>query len=706
MTQYTTGNRPASLAIRDFNNDTRLDLAAPNYLSNNVSVLLGNGDGTFQAQRTFSTGGVAGLYSVAAGDVNQDTQPDIVVAESNNNVMAILLGNDDGTFQAQRTFSTGNGSHPVWAVIGDFNNDTRPDIAVANYGSNTVGVFLGNGDGTFAAQKTFSTGVGSYPISVAVGDFNQDTRLDIAVANYGSNTVGIFLGNGDGSFRAQLVFSTSALSSPHAVAIGDFNNDTLLDITVANNNGNNVGVLLGNGDGTFKTQTTYSTGTVSTPTSVAVGDFNQDARLDIAVAILGSSTVGVLLGYGNGTFAAPKTFSTGTNAGTYVIALGDFNNDTRLDITVANTGGSNVGVFLGNGDGTFAAQTAYATGTGSNPNAVAVYDFNKDARLDITVANYLGNNVGVFLGNGDGTFATLLTFSVGTISGPYSIAVADFNNDTRLDITVANHNGNNVGVLLGNGDGTFQAQMTFSTGVGSLPLSVTVGDFNKDTRMDIAVANAGGDNVGVLLGNGDGTFSVQTTFSTGANSAPNAVAVGDFNNDTRLDIVVANYDGNNVGVLLGNGDGTFQAQMIFSFGAGSAPISVAVGDFNNDTRLDIVVANFGSNTVGVSFGNGNGTFLVQPAFSTGVGSAPYTVAVGDFNNDTRPDIAVANVAINNVVIFLGNGNGTFAGPMILSTGNGSYPISVAVGDFNQDTLLDIAVANYGNSSIGIFLNTC
>jgi len=369
-----------------------------------------------------------------------------------------------------------------------------------------------------------------------------------------------------------------------------------------------------------------------------------------------------------------------------------------------------VGVLLGHGDGTFAAQTTYATGTGSYPNAVAVYDFNRDAKLDITVSNYGSNNggnyVGVFLGNGDGTFPELLTYSMGAVSGPYSIAVADFNNDTRLDITVANHDDNNVGVLLGNGDGTFQAQMTFSTGVGSLPLSVTVGDFNQDTRMDIAVANGGGDNVGVFLGNGDGTFAVQTTFSTGANSAPNAVAVGDFNNDTRLDIAVANFDGNNVGVLLGNGDGTFQAQMIFSFGAGSAPISLAVGDFNNDTRLDIAVANFGSNTVGVSLGNGNGTFLVQPAFSTGVASDPSTVAVGDFNNDTRLDIVVANIGIYNVVIFLGNGNGTFTGPMILSTGNGSYPISVAVGDFNQDTLLDIAVANYGNNSIGIFLNTC
>ncbi|CAF4880835.1 unnamed protein product [Rotaria sp. Silwood1] len=504
--------------------------------------------------------------------------------------MAVLLGNDDGTFQAQRTFSTGVGSYPIWVAVGDFNNDTRPDIAVANFGSNTVGVFLGNGNGTFAAQMTFSTGVGSYPISVAVGDFNQDTRADIAVANYGSNTVGIFLGNGDGRLTAQSIFSTGALSAPHAVAVGDFNNDTRLDITVANNGGNNVGVLLGNGDGTFTAQATFSTGTGSTPTSVAVGDFNQDTRPDIAVANLGSNTVSVLLGNGNGTFLAPRTFSTGANFGTYVVALGDFNNDTRLDITVANNAGNNVGVLLGNGDGTFAAQTTFSTGTGSNPTAVAVGDFNKDARLDITVANYGSNNVGVLLGNGDGTFAALVTFSMGALSGPYAMAIGDFNQDTRCDITVANYGGNNVGVLLGNGDGTFQAQTTFSTGMGSSPISVAVGDFNQDTRPDIAVSNNGGSNVGVLLGNGDGTFQAQRTFSTGADSAPNGVAVGDFNNDTRLDIAVANYNGNNVGVLLGNGDGTFQTQTTFSFGTGSAPVSVAVGDFNHDARLDIAVA--------------------------------------------------------------------------------------------------------------------
>jgi hypothetical protein len=682
-----------------------LDLAVASFISNNVGVLLGNGDGTFAAQRTFSTDGISGLHSVAVGDFNQDTLPDIVVAESDSDMMAVLLGNGDGTFQAQRMFSTGIGSYPFWVVVGDFNQDTLPDIAVANYISNTVGIFLGNGNGSFSGQRTFLTGIGSYPTCVVVGDFNQDARMDIAVANYGSNTVGIFLGNGDGSLGALSVFSTGS-TAPQAVAVGNFNNDTRLDLAVANPYGNNVGVLLGNGDGTFQAQTTLSIGTGSTPSSIAVGDFNRDTRPDIAVANYGSNTVGVFLGNGDGTFSALTIFSTGATSGTYMIALGDFNNDTRLDITVVNDASNNVGVLLGNGDGTFQAQTTFTTGIDSSPNAIAVGDFNQDARLDITVTNYATDNVGVLLGNGDGIFQAQMTFSVGAVSGPYAIAVGDFNSDTRWDITVANNVGSNVGVFLGNGDGTFEAQTTFSTGAGSFPLSIAVGDFQQDTRLDITVANYVGSNVGVLLGNGDGTFQAQMTFSTGAGSGPTSVAVGDFNHDTRLDIVVANRIVSNVGVLLGNGDGTFQAQTTFSFGVGSDPASVAVGDFNHDTRLDIVVANAGSNTVGVSLGNGDGTFLVQPAFSTGVGSEPYMVAVSDFNNDTRLDIAVANLNIGNVAIFLGNGNGTFGRQMTLSTGYGSDPVSITVGDFNQDTLLDIAVANYASNSTGIFLNTC
>lgn len=215
-----------------------------------------------------------------------------------------------------------------------------------------------------------------------------------------------------------------------------------------------------------------------------------------------------------------------------------------------------------------------------------------------------------------------------------------------------------------------------------------------------------GNNVGMHLGIGDGTFKAQITISTGTNSGPSGVSVGDFNGDTRLDIVVANYNYNNVGVLLGNGDGTFQPQVLFSFGIGSAPTSVTVADFNKDNRLDIAVTNAGTNTVGISLGYGNGTFLLQPTFSTGIGSSPYRAAVGDFNNDTHLDIVTANVGTNNIAIFLGNSSSIFAGSITLSTGAGAAPASVAVGDFNQDTLLDIAVVNYANNSLSIFLNTC
>ena len=238
---------------------------------------------------------------------------------------------------------------------------------------------------------------------------------------------------------------------------------------------------------------------------------------------------------------------------------------------------------------------------------------------------------------------------------------------------------NNVSVLLGYGNGSFANQMTYSTG--SYPYSVAVGDFNNDTRLDIVVANYGNNNVSVLLGYGNGSFANQMTYSTG--SDPQSVAVGDFNNDTRLDIVVANYDNNDVSVLLGYGNGSFANQMTYS--TGSYPSSVAVGDFNNDTRLDIVVANYGSNDVSVLLGYANEVFVNQMMLTTGNGSRPRSFVIGDFNNDDRMDIGVANSGTHNIGIFLGYGNISFANQTIYSTGSYSSPYSIAAGDFNNDT---------------------
>jgi hypothetical protein len=244
--------------------------------------------------------------------------------------------------------------------------------------------------------------------------------------------------------------------------------------------------------------------------------------------------------------------------------------------------------------------------------------------------------------------------------------------------------------------------MTYSTGY--LPLSVAVGDFNNDARLDIVVANTGTNDVSILLGRSYVIFANQMVLTTGNGSRPQSFVIGDFNNDDRMDISVANSGNHNIGIFLGYGNMSFTNQTTYSTGSDSSPQSVAVGDFNSDTRLDIVVANFGSGNVGIFLGYGNGSFANQTTYLTG--AEPYSVAVGDFNNDTVLDIVVANPGTDNLGILLGHGNGTFKSVMLVSMDYKSDPFSVVVGDFNNDRKLDFAVANNGTDSLIILLQTC
>jgi len=291
---------------------------------------------------------------------------------------------------------------------------------------------------------------------------------------------------------------------------------------------------------------------------------------------------------------ARADYGYGTASVSYSVAVGDFNGDGKLDLAVADYNTSAMGVLLGNGDGTFQAQIGYATGT--FPHGVAVGDFNGDGKLDLAVANSGSNNVSVLLGNGDGTFQPAVNYSTG--SAPGSVAVADLNGDGKLDLAVANNGRNDVSVLLGNGDGTFQAAVSYPTA--AQPLSVAIGDFNGDGKLDLVAANGSSYNVSVLLGNGDGTFQPHVDYATGQYAA--SVTVGDFNDDGRLDLAVAVScvscaTGGIVSIMLGNGDGTFQAHVDYT--AGNGAYSTAVGDFNGDGKLDLAVANLSGNDVSV-----------------------------------------------------------------------------------------------------------
>jgi len=307
----------------------------------------------------------------------------------------------------------------------------------------------------------------------------------------------------------------------------------------------------------FKPVVTYDPGG-GAPNTVAVADVNGDGKPDLLVSNAGS--IGVLLGNGDGTFQPALTYSTGDKNTYSALAVADVNGDGKLDVVVTNQADIGVGVLLGNGDGTFQPVVLYSAGRDSS---VAVADVNGDGKPDIVVAG--GNSVGVLIGNGDGTFQAVVTYSVVGYSAT-SVAVGDLNGDGRPDIVVANlgsSNGNRDGtadVLLGNGDGTFQSPLYYSSG-GSQAFSVAIADVNGDGKPDLVLANNMTDNVGVLLGNGDGTFSAAVTYGSGGDA--DWVTVADMNGDGKPDLIVSNEYASNVGVLLGNGDGTFQAAVTF-----------------------------------------------------------------------------------------------------------------------------------------------
>jgi hypothetical protein len=405
------------------------------------------------------------------------------------------------------------------------------------------------------------------------------------------------------------------------------------------------------------------------------------------------------------------------------VAVGDFNHDGKLDLAVASVDSStgfatDIQVLLGNGDGTFQPAVDYSVGTA--PGSVAVADFNHDGNLDLVVTNALGDSVSVLLGDGDGTFQPAITFP--TPPDPIFVAVGDFNGDGNIDVATVNLSDNTgrcdcVAIFLGNGDGTFQQPPIITTPL-LFPSAIGIGRFTAGKSLDIAVAEEFGQTsqMEILLGNGDGTFRHGAVYPVGPSSA--SIAVADFNGDHKADLAVAEYEGVGIGIFLGNGDGTFKPRVDYET---NSPYWVVAADLNGDNKEDLVVANlvFPSG-VTVFTGNGDGTFGKGTYYPDGQENR--FVATGDFNGDHRTDIVVADYGSDTIITMLNTGVVAFSpttplvlpvqlinttGPpdVVTLTNNGTTALSIrsikVSGEFQVSSTCGTSVAPGANCAISV-----
>jgi hypothetical protein len=773
---------PQNAVVGDFNGDGIQDFVTAD-LGYVVSRHQGRGDGTFLPRVTYNAGHRTAQVTVA--DLTGNGILDVIVSGDNYGTVTVLPGNGNGTFQTAIGYDTGSA---IWTEVGDFNNDGKLDLATLLSDGDTVWVRLGNGDFKFQAPQAFKVGPGpgAGATALAIGDLEGDGYPDIVVADRKFDYVAVLRNIPDANHFGLSAPATSVAGTPFSVTVAalnplgnkDPNYTGKVHFSSSDNQANLPNdytfTAADQGQHTFSVTLKTAGNQTVTATDTTMSSFTGKASVTVTPAAASKLSVAGFPSPVNAgsvhTFAVTALDAYGNTAPDYAGTVHFTSTDPQAVLEdnytfqPADNGKHIFGAVLRTAgtQSITATNTATSSITGTqagivvNPAAADRLSLDAPASiqagtpfpLTVTAKDPFNNTATGYRGTvhldtsdpravfppnytyttGDAGKHTF-TVSLGTpgaqtitatdtssgINGhatvqvigvlfnppvnypvgprPYAVAAGDFRGIGIQDLVTANYNSNTVSVLLGNGDGTFRAATPYTAG--SSPIYVVVGDFNGDGNLDVATANWSAGTVSILLGNGDGTFQAPRNFAAGG--LPGGMDIGDLNGDGNLDLVVADSSTADVSVLLGNGDGTFKSAVRYATGLGCR--DVKIGDFNGDGIPDLAAVSQGPATLSVLLGNGDGTFQAAKSYTTGTN--PTFVATADLNGDGMLDLVAADYSAGTLNVFLGNGDGTFQNAGHYAAG--TNPGNIVVSDVNGDGIADLVVPNYGSGKVSVLV---
>lgn len=682
-TRYSCNQWPRDIVSGDFDEDGHLDVVTGNN-GNGGDFLHGNGDGTFAEAVAINGNGGDEIEST---DFNLDGHLDIVRLTWDTGLVMVNLGNGDGTFQdGIITMSGITGDMNTQIALGDFDENGYTDIAINDPQNDRIKI-IGNFNGNSFVVSPISVITSDNPVNVAAGDFNNDGLFDLVVAYATIANTDFFINTGLSYSVTSYPITGTVGNDLMEIEVLNFNNDMYMDV-VAHGLGISA-VYTNNGNGTMTASTTsmgtYVYGSIH-------GDWNNDGFADIATANFTSGGITVKMNNA-GTFPnGTSDFSAHEMA--MELCHGDFNEDGFEDIVTANDNAGNITYMEGYGDGSFGSITLLSA---QNPTGMAAADFNGDGSIDLAAVNSILPRLAISLNNGDGTFLPT-TFTTIPVGQAHQVATGDFNEDGNVDLVT--HTEQGFMIFNGNGSGVFTQGVTIpSSSIGSGGnRTITVNDFNGDGHDDIAGTFTTNDELTIVYGNGNSTFSAALQLDGGA--YPRYITSGDVNNDGRADIAVCCNLGNEARIFISTSNNNFQSPQILA--TGNSPEGLTFFHANNDSYIDFAIQSPNNLNLRVFEGSASGVFGTAHDFSLPNNTNASDLTHGDMNNDGKEDLIAAFYQMGSVGVMFGTGNYNFESAIIFDAEQ--WPTVVLTAEFNDDNAVDIAVLNSGSYNMSVILN--